>query len=318
MHFAHRTSPLAPLVALSLAAFLPLTVSRSAFAEPKVADTKPKPPALRVGGTGVTAAAERLQALEKPNEKPYDPTDVSEDPQKRYYFVGARYRGSLLPAFLLAPFMNEARSFYFNTVGIEADLRKDGFSFIPALSFSEYGTGDVLFADKSRDNNLAQNWTLVRSSLKAIYFSVDILWSVPVDRMIDFEYGLGAGLGFVFGDLMTNWVHRDANGKYTSQDGSQHFTPCQTESDGEGCAPRDHSNSTPARVGGYSEPSWLSGGSKPSVLPYLSIPQFGLRIKPSKQFQARVGLGFSATGFWFGLSGNYGLEEPKPTEPRPR
>ena len=32
-----------------------------------------------------------------------------------------------------------------------------------------------------------------------------------------------------------------------------------------------------------------------------------------KQFEARLGLGFSLTGFWFGLGGAYGLEQkPKP------
>jgi hypothetical protein len=43
----------------------------------------------------------------------------------------------------------------------------------------------------------------------------------------------------------------------------------------------------------------------------VNIPQLGLRFKPIKQFEGRLGLGFGLTGFWFGLSGDYGLEQPK-------
>ena len=49
------------------------------------------------------------------------------------------------------------------------------------------------------------------------------------------------------------------------------------------------------------------------VFPWISIPQLGLRYKPVKNFVARLGMGFALTGFWFGLSGSYGLEQrPKP------
>jgi len=64
-------------------------------------------------------------------------------------------------------------------------------------------------------------------------------------------------------------------------------------------------------VNGYKEKSWFNGGSKPALFPWISIPQIGLRIKPIKQFVARVGLGFALTGFWFGISGQYGLEKPR-------
>jgi hypothetical protein len=59
------------------------------------------------------------------------------------------------------------------------------------------------------------------------------------------------------------------------------------------------------------EASWFDGGSRPVVFPFLAIPQIGLRFKPVKEFEGRIGLGFSLTGFWFGFSGNYGLEKPE-------
>ena len=42
----------------------------------------------------------------------------------RYYFVGARYRGTIIPKFIVNLFANEGGTFYSNTVGVEADLRR--------------------------------------------------------------------------------------------------------------------------------------------------------------------------------------------------
>ena len=46
------------------------------------------------------------------------------------------------------------------------------------------------------------------------------------------------------------------------------------------------------------------------LFPWISVPQIGLRFKPIKNFVGRLGVGFALTGFWFGLSGQYGLEQP--------
>jgi hypothetical protein len=114
----------------------------------------------------------------------------------------------------------------------------------------------------------------------------------------------------VFGALQNNWVFKDDKGTLGG------FSKCQFEGQGganSGCNKADHQNSDTAKVGDYTEKSWFDGGSKPVLFPYISIPQVGLRLKPIKQFEARLGLGFSLTGFWFGLGGAYGLEQkPKP------
>ena len=75
------------------------------------------------------------------------------------------------------------------------------------------------------------------------------------------------------------------------------------------CNPGTHSNPGVNKVGGYVEPSWAGGGSIPNVFPAINFPQIGVRYKPIKQLETRFGTGFSLTGFWFGLSANYGLEK---------
>lgn len=253
------------------------------------AATVPAPPAGAAGG-----------------DEPGSMFDVSEDPAKRYYFIGARYRGDVIPQFMLNLFVAGGKTVYSNSIGAEIDIRHDGFSLIPGLTYTEYGTGDVVFAQKGKDLTDAGNWSVVNSSLKALYASADLLWSVRIANHWEFEYGAEFGLGAVFGTLENNWVFPTTG----TQVSPTNYTACQTTTQAPGCSPADHQNSSVAKVGGYLEPSWVNGGSKPSIFPLINFPQIGVRYKPIKQMEARFGAGFSLTGFWFGLSANYGLEQP--------
>ena len=231
-----------------------------------------------------------------------------EDPTKTYYQVGPRYRGIILPGFVTGIFARQAQSQYFNNFGLELDIRRDGFSLTPSLTYLGMGTDPILFADKSKPEAFANNWSQITSQLKGLMVGLDMNWSTPLDHNVFLEYGIGVGLAFMFGDVGVNWVYRDASGA---------FVPCATTADGsnrpavdQGCLPSSHdTNNDPARVGNYKEPSWIDGGSKPNVIPWLSMPQLGLRVNPTPEFQARVGGGMSLLGPWFGVSMSYGFEQ---------
>lgn len=271
--------------------------------EPK-AEAKPaEPPAA--------APEPKAAATVEPPAEQWDITDVAEAPGKNYTFIGLRYRGNIVPKFMMNLFVDEGKTIYSNSVGIELDLRKDGFSLIPALTFTELGTGDIIFKEKN-SNEIAGNYSLVNSSMKVMYATADLLWSTPISKHFAFEYGAGFGLGVVFGDLVNNWVRYDDNGPLQADSGRR-FSPCVTAAPmpGTGCNRADHQNSDVDKVGNYTEKSWLDGGSKPVIFPWISVPQFGIRYKPVKNFVGRLGIGFSLTGFWFGLSGQYGLEQKR-------
>jgi hypothetical protein len=249
--------------------------------------------------------------VEPPHED-WDIKNVEEVEGKQYMFIGLRYRGTIVPKFILAMFVDEGKTVYANQIGAEFELRKDGFSLIPALTYAEYGTGDILFKEKGT-KEIAGNYNLINSSVKVIYATADLLWSSKISKNVEFEYGAGFGLGFVFGDLITNWVkYDDGNPNASLRSDSGHgFAKCaQVEAPGTGCNKADHQNSEHDKVNNYVEPSWFSGGSRPALFPWIAVPQIGLRFKPIKQFVGRLGIGFSITGFWFGVSGQYGLEQP--------
>jgi hypothetical protein len=277
----------------------------------KADDAKADEDADKQKGEEAAKVGPPATASEPPAEE-WNVKDVAEIDGKRYLFVGARYRGNIIPKFMLNLFVDEGATIYSNTIAVELDMRKDGFSLIPALGFTEYGTSDILFKQKG-EKDIPGNYSFVNSSMKAIYATVDLLWSAKISKNFDFEYGAGFGLGAIFGDLANNWVYQDdVNGSLGASNGHK-YSKCQTGGVQVGCNAVEHKNTDTLKVGNYTEPSWFSGGSKPVVFPWISIPQLGLRYKPVKNFVARLGMGFALTGFWFGLNGEYGLEQkPKP------
>jgi hypothetical protein len=284
----------------------------------RAADPDDKTEGTKAEESGETPATEKAESstdgpkAEAKKEDDWDISDVTEKEHEKYYFVGLRYRGDVIPQFIENLFVDEGGTVYSNSIGIELDMRKDGFSIIPALVYQDYNTGDFLFHEKGKplvDNN----YTVVNSSLKAVYAMLDLLWSAPLAKDVDFEYGLGVGVGAVFGGLTNDWVYQDPNGKYVASTGV-HYSDCRgVTNNGNGCTPGAHTTPNPAKVGGYQEPNWFNGGSVPTIFPWIALPQLGIRYKPIKQLESRLGVGFSLTGFWFGLSADYGLEQkPQP------
>jgi hypothetical protein len=284
------------------------SVSASAAAAP--VDTTPPPAPSAAPEASASASA----LPDTPPEAVPQATDTKEDPSKTYYFVGLRYRGDVIPQFLVNAFVNGGGTFYSNMVAAELDIRKDSHTIMPWLAFANYGFGNTLFENNGNGTGpgFAGNWTVVNSGLSAIYVGMDELWSTSLDEAHhwDFEYGFGFGLGVVFGSLGNNWVHTLTG----TQISPSNYALCQTVNDGTGCALADHQNATTAKVGGYQESAGLLG-PKPILFPYLAIPQVGLRWKPVKQFEARLNVGFSLTGFFFSLGADYGLEKTEAEDP---
>ena len=292
------------------------SASVTADATPEAA---PPPPPPAPDDTANTDAPTKKALPDTPPEKGWDVSDTREDPSKRYYYFGLRYRGDIIPKFLINAFVDDGATVFSNAVGVELDSRKDDFSTVFGLTLQNYNTGDLLFLQSGKPQT-ANNYSVINSSLNAIYASVDLLWSVPLDTSHhwDFEYGLGVGLGVVFGALHDDWVYpAGATGTYYDPATNQHFNQCPNTTIDPNCNPVNHSNATVSKVGNYSEQAGIAG-PKPILFPMVNFPQIGLRFKPVKTFEARLGLGFSLTGFWFGLSGDYGLEKEEdatPTKP---
>jgi hypothetical protein len=261
-------------------------------------------------------------------------TDVKEREGRYYYFIGGFYRGTVVPQFLMNMFVDGGRTVYNSAAGIQLDIRKDGFSIIPQIILAEHAMERTAFLEKGKPPGEAGQWTVVGADIKALYGGVDLLWSAKMAKNFDFEFGFGVGIGVIMGDISNNWVYADPKGpiKTTVNNTPYSFSPCTTLTTdvmagvtglNRGCSYTNHDDpqgTKPYKVGatynaatgkiegGYTEPGWTHGGSVPSIMPWLSIPILGLRIKPIKSLVLRTQIGFSLTGFYFQLGGFFGLE----------
>jgi hypothetical protein len=257
------------------------------------------------------AAAEKAAAEKAAAD---DKNDPFEDPTKTYRFIGLRFRDAVIPKFMLNWFADGGRNVNVPMFGPEFISRRDHLEYAVALMYADYSMSPFLFKGH-KEPDIA--YELVQSSLKLFYATVDILYEIPLDKKGDktghFALLIGGGVGFagVVGSLyrsqayplgnappdnQTQWRPCPAPGGLYCGTNNNHFSPSAT----------GNSQAVNGK-GSYEEPSWANGGSKPFVFPWLAIPQISLRYKPIKQFQTKVDLGFSTTGFFFGASASYGL-----------
>jgi hypothetical protein len=304
------------------------SASASASASPPDEPTPAAPePSAEAPAAPADSAPPDVSAASVSDTAPADDiTNTAEAPGKTYRYIGLRYRGTIIPSFLEHLFVNDGGTIYSNTFGAEMDFRKDSKSTILWLQYTEYGFGNTLFFQKNQPDQ-PSNYSIVSSSLKGIYVGLDELWSTPIANHLDFDYGFGLGLGAIFGTLTNDWVYTQGPGGAVNAStpgavqGSNgtFYAPCGGTNSGvptlspngvtqpSSCTPEAHSNATVAKVGNYAEKNWFQGGAVPVVFPYVGL-NLGLRYKPIRQLQTRLGVGISLTGFWFGVSADYGID----------
>jgi hypothetical protein len=217
-----------------------------------------------------------------------------EEKGKTYRFVGLRYRGIIIPKFMVNLFGDGGRTVYNHAFGPEFTVRKDNFEYVFSLWWAGYFMKDTPFKASSDGNDA---WEIVKSNLSVLFITSDFLWSSPVSPQVAINYGMGAGFGFVFGSLERTQAF-PPNGDLNSD--PETWQKCPGPQAGTACGDDNK------HYDGYKEPSWANGGSKPVIFPWL-VAQTGLRYKPSKKFVGRLDLGFGTSGFFLGIGANYGL-----------
>lgn len=273
---------------------------------PPAAEAAP-PAAATPGEADVNPAdAPPANAAAETEAKPATGDPVADAPQgdspvelpgQTYRFVGLRYRGIVIPKFMINLFGDGGKTVYVHAVGPEFGIRKDGFEYIFGLWWAGYKMDETPFKASS---DPASAWEVVKSDLNVIYLTTDFLWSSDLGPQFAVNYGMGAGFGFVFGDLeRTQAYPPNGNPNQDPYDWKKCTAPGNPAT-GDFCGTdNDHYN-------GYKEKSWANGGSKPVIFPWLVL-QTGFRYKPSKSFVARLDAGFGTSGFFFGVGADYGL-----------
>lgn len=267
-------------------------------AEPAEAETAPaSSETAEEGGAASAEATGGARALD-PNVEAIE-SEASQSPIEKpgqtYYFVGLRYRGIVVPKFMMNLFGDGGATVYVHNFGPEAAIRKDNFEYVFSLSYAPYSMDWTPFKASS-DPDLA--WELVKSEIKVLYATVDFLWTHPLTPQLGLNFGLGAGFGLVWGDLRREQAYPIGNGEYERCPSPGYSPPGGNTA--QYCG-RDNDH-----YAGYTEASWADGGSKPIIFPWLA-PMVGFRYKANRNIVGRLDLGFGTSGFFFGVGADYGI-----------
>ena len=216
-------------------------------------------------------------------------------PGQTYLGVGLRYRAIIVPKFMMNLFGDGGRTVIAHGIGPEFTVRKNAFEYEFSALFTSYAMSPTPFKAASDG---ADAWEIVESKIKVLYLTADFMWSQDFTPEFAFNYGVGAGFGLVWGDLRRTQGYPFAGANDSTGNG---YLPCIDKG-----MPHPYCGADNDHYGGYTEPSWANGGSKPVIFPWLAL-QTGLRYKPHRNFIARLDAGFGTSGFFLGLGADYGL-----------
>jgi hypothetical protein len=280
----------------------------AAAAKPDDAAAKPKEPAPAAAAPA--AAPAKAATVTEVTSKDFvagseDPNSPVEKPSTTYRFIGARFRETWIPKFMISLFGDGGNTVSIPMFGPEVTIRRNHFEYVLSAMYSIYSLGDPLhqvpFKAKT-DPDVA--YELVDANLKVLYLESEFLWSTELDPTFAIDYGAGLGVGLVFGDIHRQQAHpvNDVAGD------PYQYVPCEPVEPPPGTATHaGYCGSDNNHYGNYTEKSWADGGSKPIIFPWLAI-QTGFRYKPTRQFMARFDLGWNLfNGPFVGLGADYGL-----------
>jgi hypothetical protein len=268
-----------------------------------------------------------LQEESAPRESYRDSTNPHEDPNKRYFFVGAAWRYTRMPAWVLEWFMESAPAVgaagsFFGEFG----YRKDGFQVTADVGWMNWNfTGPFqLSGDPTQDTEwLDAKWNLLMTT-------ATITWSTNFTDWMSLEYGFEVGAAFIFGDMTRTeavlsggrwspcrgWAGSPALPMPTADERFYCDQPIpETDTNGDGVVnnldtPPADTNSA-SEIGahyGVKANRGIANKGVPRGVPVLG-PRLSLRFKPIHQLVIRVDVPLPVLplGFMGGLAVHYGF-----------
>ncbi|MCU0673127.1 MAG: hypothetical protein MUE69_10090 [Myxococcota bacterium] len=270
-------------------------------ADPAATDGAETPPGDAIDTTDLEQSGrlgdEQVLAEERLGvEQARSGTDPYEDPTAAYFFLGAAYWHTFTPSFILNLFTDESTKTNNPGIGLQFTYRKDAFDIVTSLYYQTYAVNGPFRGAGDEDTETE----IIDSDLKMVAVSVSFLWSTEFTDWFAIQYGIGLGVGGVFGDMIRTEAYRVGNG----------WERCVGPSNPPNafCDPTSVADGEDGGHFGARARRWTQGGSVPNVWFRASLPHLALRFKPIKQLMIRVDGGFDLfSGFFVGGSLNFGF-----------
>jgi hypothetical protein len=222
-------------------------------------------------------------------------------------WLGVRYYGAVIPKFVMNIVADGGENLVVPGGAITFTTLTSDVELTVALGYVSYRMGNTLFKPHGAPDTA---WELDSSTLQALTATVDLMWSFPLGQSgVSFRIGGAAGVGWMFlGDLyrVQTYPANLTPGLVTPNPTA--YLPCKGPNNPRGtylyCNELD-SNAT--HYPGYTEPDWFHGGIRPSLFPWLVLPQLGFSFRPSNAVVIDVDTGVSISGILTSLGVRFGL-----------
>lgn len=219
-------------------------------------------------------------------------------------WIGVRYQGAIIPAFVFHIFAEGAGSVVVPGVGVTLTMPAGDAEMVISASYLSYAMGETPFKPRGGPDT---DWEIVSSSLSALNAAVDLRWSIPLDAGGKWVLKLGGGIGV--GWAFAGDIHRVQAYPKDGKPGDPYtYRKCKGPNNPPGtfryCNTQDKDA---ALYGDYVEPSWFAKGYRPSIFPWVVLPEVGLSWKVLPRVIVEIGAGASLTGIVTDLGVRFSL-----------
>jgi hypothetical protein len=224
-------------------------------------------------------------------------------PRRPTHWLGARYRGMLVPEAVMDVLMEGGRTTYWPGGALTYTADVGDVELVTSLQVMQNFLSSTPVKPKGTPDT---EWELIESDIWSGVLALDVLYRIDLDDAGDVGLRLGAGIGLgliVAGDLR-RWQSYPANGK----PGDPYaYLKCNAPNDPAGTFRYCNQLDKDATRYGTPDASWFSGGLTPTIYPWLVLPEIGLAIRADDDVSIDFDVGLMPSGILSGVGVRFGL-----------
>lgn len=212
-------------------------------------------------------------------------------------WLGARFRGVLLPQFLMNLVADGGTTIFVPGGGLTYTRTGDHPDISLGVQYAAYAMGPTAFRPHGTPDT---EWEIVESDLHTVIGTADLLWPIPLDDAgrVKLRIGAGVGVGIAFAGDLHRWQAYPPGG---ASDDPELWEKCRGPNDPAGTFRYCNQLDKDADRYGRAEPYWHEDGLRPLFFPWLSLPQVGLSVHPTAETALDLEIGATLNGLMTSL-----------------